>query len=182
MFWASQKRWVATDIHLDQSSLLRKQWSPLRWVLRGEGKAFVEYASWWAAFLPGDVALLSLWKFGTNLLRLRPFNKSGYIRGWCAEGIFALCCNLFDLLLFDRRCFGWGCSGCIVLLFSFWKYCEEAKFCSMRYYLAALFRWNSSWNYLWYSVEMTPQSNNDTMSVEGKYPCGQVDLLKDLDS
>jgi hypothetical protein len=32
----------------------------------------------------------------------------------------------------------------------------------MRYYLAALFRWDSSWNYLWYSVEMTPQSNNDT--------------------
>jgi hypothetical protein len=32
----------------------------------------------------------------------------------------------------------------------------------MRYYLAALFRWNSSRNYLWYSVEMTPQSNNDT--------------------
>ena len=26
-------RWVATDIHLDQSSLLRKQWSPLRRIL-----------------------------------------------------------------------------------------------------------------------------------------------------
>jgi hypothetical protein len=33
----------------------------------------------------------------------------------------------------------------------------------MRYYLVALFRWNDSRNYLWYSVEMTPQSNNDTM-------------------
>jgi hypothetical protein len=32
----------------------------------------------------------------------------------------------------------------------------------MRYYLATLFRWGSSWNYLWYPVEMTPQSNNDT--------------------
>ena len=32
----------------------------------------------------------------------------------------------------------------------------------MRYYLAALFKWNSSWNYLWYSVEMTPQRNIDT--------------------
>jgi hypothetical protein len=32
----------------------------------------------------------------------------------------------------------------------------------MRYYLATLFRWNNSQNYLWYSVEMTPQSNNDT--------------------
>jgi hypothetical protein len=33
----------------------------------------------------------------------------------------------------------------------------------MRYYLATLFRGNSSWNYLWYFVEMTPQRNNDTV-------------------
>jgi hypothetical protein len=33
----------------------------------------------------------------------------------------------------------------------------------MGYYLASLFRWNSSRNYLWYSVEMTPQRNNDTV-------------------
>jgi hypothetical protein len=32
----------------------------------------------------------------------------------------------------------------------------------MRCYLATLFRWNNSWNYLWYSVEMTPERNNDT--------------------
>jgi hypothetical protein len=32
----------------------------------------------------------------------------------------------------------------------------------MRYYLVALFRWVGTWNYLWYPVEMTPQSNNDT--------------------
>jgi hypothetical protein len=54
----------------------------------------------------GDVALLSLWKSDTNLLRLRLFNKSSYMRGWCAEGILALCCNLVDLLLLDRRCLG----------------------------------------------------------------------------
>jgi hypothetical protein len=36
----------------------------------------------------------------------------------------------------------------------------------MRYYLPTLFRWNSSWNYLWYSVEMTPQRNNDNYGVE----------------
>jgi hypothetical protein len=40
--------------------------------------------------------------------------------------------------------------------------CEEAKVYSMRYYLATLFSWNNSENYLWYYVEMTPQSNNDT--------------------
>jgi hypothetical protein len=32
----------------------------------------------------------------------------------------------------------------------------------MRDYLAALFWWNSRRNYLWYPVELTPQSNNDT--------------------
>jgi hypothetical protein len=32
----------------------------------------------------------------------------------------------------------------------------------MRDYLAALFWWDNSWNYLWYPIEMTPQSNNDT--------------------
>jgi hypothetical protein len=43
--------------------------------------------------------------------------------------------------------------------------CEEAEFCSMRYYLAALFRWDSSWNYLWYPVEMTPRV---TMTLRGR--------------
>ena len=68
---------MATDIHLDQSSLLRKRWSPLRWFPGGEGKAFAESASWWVAFLTGDVALLSLWKSIMNLLRPRMFNNLG---------------------------------------------------------------------------------------------------------
>jgi hypothetical protein len=42
---------------------------------------------------------------------------------------------------------------------------KKLKFCSMRYYLAALFRWDSSWNYLWYPIEMIPQSNNDTTGL-----------------
>jgi hypothetical protein len=33
----------------------------------------------------------------------------------------------------------------------------------MRYYLETLFRWDSSWNYLWYFIEMTSQRNNDTV-------------------
>ena len=41
IFWGIWKRWVDPDIHLDQSSLLRKQWSPLRWVPREEGKSFL---------------------------------------------------------------------------------------------------------------------------------------------
>ena len=152
LFWAIWKRWVAPDIHLDQSSLLRKQWSPLRWFPGAEGKTFVESASWWVACLAGDVTLLSLWKSVTNPLWLRLLNKSRYMRGRCAEGIFALCCSLFDLLLLDRRCLGQGCSGCSVILFSFWTDCEEAEFCSMRYFIVTLFRWNNSCNYLWYSV------------------------------
>jgi hypothetical protein len=35
----------------------------------------------------------------------------------------------------------------------------------MRYYLATLFRWNSSLNYLWRSIEMTPQRNNDNAGL-----------------
>ena len=156
LFWAIWKWWVATNIHLDQSSLHRKQWSPLRWVPGGEGKAFVESTSWWVVCLARDVALLSLWKFVKNLLRLRLLNKSRYMRGQCVEGIFSLCCNLVDLLLLDRRCLGRGGSGCSILLFPFWTDCGEDEFCSMRYYLATLFRWGSIWNYLWYPVEMTP--------------------------
>jgi hypothetical protein len=53
-----------------------------------------------------ETSLLSLWKSVMNLLRLRLFNKSRYMRGRCAEGIFSLCCNLVDLLLLDRRCLG----------------------------------------------------------------------------
>ena len=161
LFWAIWKRWVATDIHLDQYSLLRKQWSPLRWV---PGGAFVESASWWAACLAREVTRLSLWKSVTNLWLegLDNFNQSGYFRWLFAEGIFVLFCNLVNLLLLDRRCFGRSCGGCSILLFTLWTNCGEDEFSSMRYYLAALFRWGSSWNYLWYPVEMTPQSNNDT--------------------
>jgi hypothetical protein len=32
----------------------------------------------------------------------------------------------------------------------------------MRYYLSALFWWNNSRKYLWYPLDLTPQSNNDT--------------------
>ena len=35
----------------------------------------------------------------------------------------------------------------------------------MRYYLAALFRWNNIQKYLSYSVDMTPQSKNDTTGL-----------------
>ena len=152
-FSSQWNRWVATDIHLDQSSLLRNQWYPLHCVPRWEGKVFTESASWWVACLAGEVVLLSLLKVVTKLWLegLDLFNQSGYMIFLCVEGIFTLCCSLVNLLLLDRRFLVQGYSGCSVLLFSFWTYCEEAKFCSMRYYLVTLFRWNSSRNYLWYS-------------------------------
>jgi hypothetical protein len=71
-------------------------------------------------------------------------------------------------------CFCWieGAGGEAVVVglqcpsvFDFRTDCEEAKFCSMGYYLATLFRWNNSWNYLWDYVEMTPQSNSDTTGL-----------------
>jgi hypothetical protein len=43
------------------------------------------------ACLVGDVALLSLWKSIMNLLSLRLFNKSRYMKGRRVEGIFVLC-------------------------------------------------------------------------------------------
>jgi hypothetical protein len=63
-------RWVATDVHLDQSSLLRKQWSPLCLISRGEGEEV------------GEVAFLGLWKVVENLMfeGLDLFNQSGYMR------------------------------------------------------------------------------------------------------
>jgi hypothetical protein len=58
LFWASWKRWVATDIHLDQSFLLRKKWSPLRWVPPSDEEIFVEFGPGWATCLGAGVALL----------------------------------------------------------------------------------------------------------------------------
>ena len=155
MFWASWRRWVATDIHLDKSSLLRNQWSSLRQV---PVEDFAESEPWWVACLAAKVVLLSLLKVVMNLWveGLDLFNQSRYMICLCAEGIFTLCCNLVDLLLLDRRCLGQGCSGCSILMFTFWIDCEEAEFCSMRYYLETLFKWDNSWTYLWYLVEMTP--------------------------
>ena len=43
--WTSQ---VATNIHLDHSSPLRKQWSPFHWVPPWDGETFAELGPWWA--------------------------------------------------------------------------------------------------------------------------------------
>jgi hypothetical protein len=55
-----------------------------------------------------------LWLEGLDL-----FKQFVYMRCLCVEGIFSLFCNLFNLLLLDRRCLGQGCSGCNILMFTF---------------------------------------------------------------
>jgi hypothetical protein len=74
------KRWLATEIHLDHSSLLRKQWSPLRQVPSRYGETSTESEPWLVTFLVKvDFSLvLFLWKDVMNLLELSdPFNRPG---------------------------------------------------------------------------------------------------------
>lgn len=50
--------WVATNIHLDHSSLLRKQWTPLRWVPPWDEETSAKLGPWWATFPGEGVGLL----------------------------------------------------------------------------------------------------------------------------
>jgi len=43
---SQMERWAATDTHLDHSSPLKKQWSPLRQVPREDGGTAAEFGSW----------------------------------------------------------------------------------------------------------------------------------------
>jgi hypothetical protein len=79
----------------------------------------------------------------------------------CSKNILVL---FYNLLLLDRKVLGQGCSGCNVLMFTFCLDCEEDKLFGMRDYFETLFCRDSSRNYLWNPVEMTPQSNNETTS------------------
>lgn len=131
-----------------------------------EGKSFSESESWWVVFFVGEVVFLGLWKTVTNLLLagLKILHQpvvSGFDRALCRHhcrwrnNIFFIFENLF---LLDRRC--WGCSGCSGILCMLWTDYEEDEFFSMRDYLVALLWWS---NNLWYPIELTSQSNNDTM-------------------
>ena len=47
--WGSKwDRWVATNIHLDDSSPLRKQWSQFRWVHPWDEEAYADLGLLWA--------------------------------------------------------------------------------------------------------------------------------------
>ena len=72
------KRWMETEIHLDHSSPLRKQWSPLHQVPMGNGDTSVKSEAWCTTCLAEEVVFLSLFKVVMNLLLegLHLFNQS----------------------------------------------------------------------------------------------------------
>jgi hypothetical protein len=72
------KRWMATKIHLDHSSPLSKQWSPLLQVPLGDEETSTKSKSWCTACLAEEVVLLSLLKDVTSMLLegLDPVNQS----------------------------------------------------------------------------------------------------------
>ena len=51
-------RWLATNIHLDHSSPLRKKWSPLHWVPPWDEETSAELGPWWATCPSEGVGLL----------------------------------------------------------------------------------------------------------------------------
>ena len=62
------KRWMAIEVHLDHSSLLRKKWSPLHQVPMGDEKTSAISKAWCTACLVEEAILLSLLKVVMNLL------------------------------------------------------------------------------------------------------------------
>jgi hypothetical protein len=78
------KRWMATEIHLDHSSPLRKKWSPLRQVPLGNGDTSSKSEAWCVACLVEEVIMLSLLKDVMNLLLkgLDLFEQSSCMMDW----------------------------------------------------------------------------------------------------
>jgi hypothetical protein len=62
------KRWMAIEIHIDHSSPLRKEWSPLCQVPLGDGETSSKSEAWCVSFLAKEVVMLSLLKAIMNLL------------------------------------------------------------------------------------------------------------------
>ena len=84
------KRWMATEIHLDHSSPLRKKWSPLCQVPLGDGETSTKFESWCISFLAEEVFLLSLLKVVMNLFLegLDPFNQYSYMIYLSVGGLY----------------------------------------------------------------------------------------------
>ena len=166
---------MATEILLDHSSPLQKQWSPLRQASMEDGETSTKFQAWCVSFLV-EVVVINLLLEGLDM-----FNQSscmiypsvGGICQWrcsmksmkgsiitlldwevwrhphrCRKNILKLFYNLVDWILLDIKVLVWGCNGCNVLPFTFWSDFEEAKLCSMRDYFVALFWWENSQNYL----------------------------------
>ena len=93
-------RWVATNIHLDQYSLLMKQWSPLHWVPPSDEEIYVEFGLEWATCLGAGVALL-WW-----------LNKAGSFVVKCPWSIWSLYYHCMPII--GSR--GWALLVSVVLL------------------------------------------------------------------
>jgi hypothetical protein len=81
---------MATEIHLDHSSPLRKQWSPLCQVPMGDGETSTKSEAWCDACLAKEVVLLSLLKVVMNLLLegLDLFNQSSCMIYLSVDGLY----------------------------------------------------------------------------------------------
>ena len=88
--------WMATEIHLDHSSPLRKQWSPFHQVSFGNKETSSRSKSWCVACLAGEVVMLSLLKVVMNLLLegLDLFNQYSCMIYLSVGGIFRWRCNM----------------------------------------------------------------------------------------
>ena len=160
----SWNMWVATNIHLDQSSLLRKQWYPLHWVPREEGKACLLNMNLGELLaLLEKLHYLVCGRFFMNLLLawgwpVPPTVVSRFRWGIAVGTIVGLqyLLSLVNLLLLDRRC--WGRSGCSAVSFcaSFEQIVKKMNFVVWEITLQALFGGTVVRNYLWYSDRDDP--------------------------
>ena len=84
------KRWMATEIHMDHSSPLRKKWSPLLQFPLGDKVTYAKSEAWRIACLIEEVVLLSLLKVVMNLLLegLNPFNQSSCMIYLSVGGVY----------------------------------------------------------------------------------------------
>ena len=120
------KRWLATEIHLDHSSPLKKKRSPLCQVPLGDGETSARSEAWCVSCLAEKVVLLSLLKAVMNLLLegLDPFNQSSCMIYLSVRGLCQGICNMKSMKGFVINLLDWAvwrhprrCNKNILVLF-----------------------------------------------------------------
>jgi hypothetical protein len=104
------KRWMATEIHLDHSSPLKKKWSPLHQVSLGDKETSAKSEAWCVACLVEEVVLLSLLKAVMNLLLegLSPFNQYSCMIYLSVGVLCRLRCNMKNMKGFFITLLDWA--------------------------------------------------------------------------